>query len=95
MQTKLDHLQKLSLRAMQNVLRERVESHGQLSRMLHGLSPLPTLSRGYAVLRKEDGQVVSSVEHVTDGEKFTAVLSDGTVHGSVEHTTKKTLEDGS
>ena len=46
---------------------------------LHALSPLATLSRGYAVARAEDGRTLSSIQQFSSGTPFDLVLHDGTV----------------
>ena len=46
---------------------------------LHALSPLATLSRGYAVARAEDGRTLSSIRQFSSSTPFDLVLRDGTV----------------
>jgi exonuclease VII large subunit len=38
---------------------------------------LATLARGYAILRKPDGHVVTSRVGITSGQELTATLTDG------------------
>jgi exodeoxyribonuclease VII large subunit len=54
--------------------RERVKS---LSAQLNAYNPLNVLARGYAVVRKENGEVVRSVTQVTTDERLTIRVSDG------------------
>ena len=54
--------------------RERVKS---LSAQLTAYNPLNVLARGYAVVRKENGEVVRSVTQVTADERLTIRVSDG------------------
>ena len=54
--------------------RERIK---RLQAQLGALNPLNVLARGYAVVRKEDGEVVRSVNQVTADELFTIRVSDG------------------
>jgi exodeoxyribonuclease VII large subunit len=50
----------------------------QQARDLHTLSPLNTLSRGYAiVIRQRDGQIVRAAKEVEAGERIEARLSQG------------------
>jgi exodeoxyribonuclease VII large subunit len=61
-----------------------------LAGKLHVLSPLATLSRGYAVVSDEDGRVVTSVEGIDAGDAIVVRLRDGEVHASVDRTERKT-----
>jgi exodeoxyribonuclease VII large subunit len=72
---------------MQNALlhrftlrRERIK---RLEAQLGALNPLNVLARGYAVVRKEDGDVVRSVTQVTTGERLTIRVSDGEIDTTV------------
>lgn len=51
---------------------------------LQELSPLKVISRGYTILKKEDGTTVSSVSDAEHGEKIKAILSDGELDLRVE-----------
>jgi exodeoxyribonuclease VII large subunit len=51
---------------------------------LNALSPLATLSRGYAVARDANGQTLHSVSQFREGERFSVQVSDGTVSAVVE-----------
>lgn len=46
---------------------------------LNALSPLATLSRGYAVARDADGATLSSVQQFEEGKPFELMLRDGSV----------------
>lgn len=48
---------------------------------LEALNPMKVLERGYAVVRKEDGAVVSSPEMLHRNENFTVTLRDGSFTG--------------
>ena len=61
--------------------RERL---GRLSAALDALSPLKVLGRGYAIARKEDGAVISSVRSVQPGEEFSLRLRDGSLRCGVK-----------
>ena len=54
--------------------RERVSSR---SAQLNAYNPFNVLARGYAVVRKENGEVVRSVTQVTADEQLTIRVSDG------------------
>ena len=63
---------------MERRLRDEQARWGQLARDLHTLSPLNTLSRGYAIVsRKEDGRVIHASNEVEIGDKIDARLSQG------------------
>ena len=55
----------------------------QLSGRLHALSPLATLSRGYAVARVPGGKALTSVDAFTKDMAFDLVLRDGRVAARV------------
>jgi exodeoxyribonuclease VII large subunit len=45
---------------------------------LHALSPLLTIARGYAVVRRDsDGRIVTSTQQVRPGETLTIQVTDG------------------
>jgi exodeoxyribonuclease VII large subunit len=56
---------------------------GQLGARLHALSPLATLSRGYAVARAEDGRALTHVDAFAPEMPFNLVLRDGAVGARV------------
>lgn len=55
-----------------------------LARSLEAVSPLATVARGYAILQREDGTVVRSVDDAATGDKLDARLSDGRLRLRVE-----------
>lgn len=63
------------------LLCERV---GGLEQRLQGLDPHAILERGYAVVRRQDGQVIRQVGQVTAGEPITVRVSDGDFGARVE-----------
>ncbi len=74
LQTRLQHI--LSLRG------ERL--HG-VALQLHSLSPLLTIARGYAVVRRDiDAVVVTSTQQVQAGDAITIQVTDGHIHASVQ-----------
>lgn len=93
-QERLQHQKELLQREMNHCLdNERKRFALALSR-LNSLNPLALLERGYSVLQREDGYVVSRTSELTAGEKVTAVMSDGSVEALVlSVTTKKNEED--
>ncbi len=68
--------------ALETLLRHRLELRGERLRTaalrLDALSPLLTLGRGYAVVRREvDGALVSRVSQVAPGDRLAIRVSDG------------------
>jgi exodeoxyribonuclease VII large subunit len=51
--------------------------------MLNNLSPLPTLARGYAVLRDRQGNVISDASALRPGQQIAAQLRDGRLTAEV------------
>jgi exodeoxyribonuclease VII large subunit len=63
----------------------RRERLAGLSARLESLSPLATLTRGYAIVRQaETGTLVSSVTHVSPGDRLSVTVTDGTFEAQVE-----------
>ncbi len=59
----------------------------ELGGKLDALSPLAVLSRGYAAAFRKDGTLLSSVEDLSVGDRFSVRLSDGFVTAGVEEIT--------
>jgi exodeoxyribonuclease VII large subunit len=57
---------------------------GGIAGRLNALSPLATLSRGYAVARRPDGETLSRAAQFFAGEAFDLLLHDGVVGSRVE-----------
>ncbi len=62
------------LRSLLDVRREQLRGRAN---QLHALSPLLTLSRGFAVVRRADDTLVASVTQVAPGESLTVRVADG------------------
>ena len=73
----LDYQSRRLVHGMENTVSARREQFGRLAAALDALSPLKVLGRGYAIARKEDGRVISSVGDAAPGEGFSLRLSDG------------------
>jgi len=61
--------------------RLRLKSNGMA---LHTLSPLQTLSRGYAIIKDEKQRIVRNSKDVKPGDKITTQLGQGQLHCSIE-----------
>ena len=59
----------------------------ELSRALEAISPLATLGRGYAIVRKlADGSIVRDAKQLKIGEQLTTQLQQGNVESTVTET---------
>ena len=50
---------------------------------LDALSPLKTLTRGYSIISKQDGKIAKEIKDLSQGEKVSVRLSDGSVDAQV------------
>ena len=65
---------------MQHSISLRGERLRGLALQLHSLSPLLTIARGYAVVRREvDQNIISSVQQVQNGDQLTIQVQDGRI----------------
>jgi exodeoxyribonuclease VII large subunit len=65
---------------MQHSISLRSERLRGLALQLHSLSPLLTIARGYAVVRREEDQsIISSVQQVQSGDQLTIQVQDGRI----------------
>lgn len=68
--------QRLQL-AMQQLVKQQRQHYQGITQALHMVSPLQTIERGYAVVRKADGSVVRSPEQLAAGEAFQVKVAQG------------------
>lgn len=69
---------------MQHSISLRNERLRGLALQLHSLSPLLTIARGYAVVRREEDQsIISSVQQVQSGDQLTIQVQDGRILAEV------------
>lgn len=64
-------------KAMRAVLDRRQARLTVLSATLDTMNPAATLARGYAILRKADGNIIHSVDDVVEGDLLNVQVSDG------------------
>lgn len=86
----LDWLQKRLCAAEQKQLSAKKERFVRLAAALDAMSPLKVLSRGYSVVRKQDGHILLSASDVSAGEQISVSLRQGSLLATVENT----QEDG-
>jgi exodeoxyribonuclease VII large subunit len=72
---------------MQHILALRTERLRSLALQLHTLSPLLTIGRGYAVVRRETDQViVTSIGQAQEGDRLNVQVQDGQITVEVRST---------
>ena len=79
----IDRLRQDFITRAERVMEQKKKEFGILASKLDGLSPLGTLSRGYAVAKGADGRVVRSAKQVNIGDEMTVLLEDGAVKTQV------------
>ncbi|MBR2381371.1 MAG: exodeoxyribonuclease VII large subunit [Clostridia bacterium] len=62
---------------MRNILRDKKHTYGILCAKLNAISPLNTLSRGYAIVQADGGEAIASVTDMKIGERVNVSLSNG------------------
>jgi exodeoxyribonuclease VII large subunit len=70
--------------AATRLVEKRRAGMGGVAGRLNALSPLATLSRGYAVARRPDGETLTSATQFVVGEEFNLSLHDGEVAARTE-----------
>lgn len=63
----------------ERILNRKTAQLGSLAASLDALSPLKVLSRGYSFALNGEGSGIRSVSELSPGDRFTLMLSDGTV----------------
>ncbi|GAC1363925.1 MAG: exodeoxyribonuclease VII large subunit [Ktedonobacteraceae bacterium] len=75
---------------MQHIISLRTERLRGVSLQLHSLSPLLTIARGYAVVRRDaDQKIITSAQQVHPGEELTIQIQDGQIPVQVQTTEKR------
>lgn len=83
------HQQYLSQRlisAVRRSLEKGQHTLGEISHALNAVSPLATLSRGYAIIARDDGHILTSYQQTEPGERVEARLAQGRLICQVEET---------
>ncbi|MCV6626472.1 MAG: exodeoxyribonuclease VII large subunit [Cellvibrionaceae bacterium] len=83
-QRQLDSFAQRLLGANKQQLQQGKQQLGQAAALLHGLSPLATLGRGFALVRDESGQILRSSDKVSVGSEIEAQLHRGRLSCRVE-----------
>lgn len=64
---------------LDNILKSKKHSFELLGAKLNAISPLNTLSRGYAIAQSKDGRAISSVSEISIDDTLEITLSDGSL----------------
>lgn len=75
---------------MSNTLRSKEYELGILTAKLNAISPLNTLSRGYAIVSDTEGVALSSVKDMVAGNEINVSFADGSATATVINVTNKT-----
>ena len=78
---------KINFRLEQN-LQSTKEQLSKKGAILHNLSPLATLSRGYSIVEK-DGEVINSIESISINEEIKVTLEDGSLNCNINKINNK------
>lgn len=76
-------LQQRAMRAIKQRLQQRQQHLHNLMQRAHSVSPLAVLSRGYAIISDQDGNVLRDATQVRVGDVVRAKLSAGEVSASI------------
>ena len=80
-------IEKINL-SMENKINKEDMNLKNLGSLLHNLSPLKTLDRGYSIINKEN-VVVNSISNVSEKDIIEVILSDGSLDCTVDKINKK------
>ena len=84
LQQRLDDTSALLQARMEHILSLRKERLKGVALRLHSLSPLLTIARGFAVVRRDNDQsLVTKTQQVNVGDELTIQVTDGNIHAQV------------
>jgi exodeoxyribonuclease VII large subunit len=84
LQQRLDDTTALFQARMEHILSLRIERLKGLALRLHSLSPLLTIARGFAVVRREpDNVLITRKNQVNVGDTLSIQVTDGQIHAKV------------
>ncbi len=85
LQQRLDDTSALLQARMEHILSLRMERLRGIALRLHSLSPLLTIARGFAVVRRDsDHSLVTKTQQVHPGDELTIQVTDGQIHAQVK-----------
>lgn len=80
----LDHVYRLFEKTVENNLNQKKQSLGIMVSKLESLSPLDTLSRGFALVKDEKGNLIRSVKNISKDNRIFVKVADGEISAIVE-----------
>jgi exodeoxyribonuclease VII large subunit len=83
-QTRIEQLRQRLNRQMQQTLKQQRQRLSEAGRLLHGVSPLNTLERGYAIVHNDAGEVIRDSAQVKPGERIRTRVAAGEILSRVE-----------
>jgi exodeoxyribonuclease VII large subunit len=84
LQQRLDDTAALLQARLEHILSLRIERLKGIALRLHALSPLLTIARGFAVVRRDsDHSLVTQTQQVNVGDELTIQVTDGNIHAQV------------
>ena len=89
---KLDHLEDLSLRATRDKISKLAARMDNLSVSIEALNPLRILEKGYSVLSGAQGDLIRSIEQVSDGTEVHMRLRDGEISSIASEVKKRKIK---
>lgn len=78
--------------SMEHRLTSEKQSLGAISARLVALNPMNVLARGYAAVFDTDKNVIDSVKKVSEKQKLTLMLADGSLDVTVDAVAQKSEE---
>src|SRR5205809_1572600 len=85
LQQRLDDTSALLQARMEHILSLRTERLRGIALRLHSLSPLLTIARGFAVVRRDsDHSLVTKTQQVHPGDELTIQVTDGQIHAQAK-----------
>ena len=78
---------------LNDVIKDKKHSYGVLCAKLNSISPLNTLSRGYAIVQNGDGQAISNVDDIEIEQNITVSLQNGNFSATVMQINKNGGQD--
>ncbi len=81
---KIDFLHERLVASIENTLQLHGQALASNATLLHAVSPLKTLERGYAIVQNKRGKLISRVADTRTNDALTVTVSDGTLQCKVE-----------
>ena len=82
----LKQLQQQLQQSGTSVINEKRQQLEHKMGLLHAISPLNVLSRGYAITSQKDGTIIKSHSQVKAGDEITTKLASGTLTSIIKKT---------